>query len=489
MRSRMSRHLGSILRFGPEPAALRLLEAKARGVKPMVRIEPELPPEFSWHDYAVLLLHIAAEVEHALMVQYLYAAYSLGGPQVPAKQRDKVRHWQEVVLGIAKEEMGHLITVQNVLRLIGGPLCLDREDYPWGSEFYPFEFTLEPLTKDSLAKYIYAEMPSDWNEEDTKEIIKRATKSNTGQQELHRVGELYDRMQKILANPEYVKDSDFQEATTTFQASWDEWGRGYVRGARGQATGSDRPTTPDVLVQPVSNRDEAVAALSAIGKQGEALFYDASSNERSHFRRFLDIYREFPEPKAEWTPARRVPINPKTVQDLNANRVVVEVSLLKAREAAAQPVSTTITHEESVTWAHLFNLRYRMLLMYLSHAYQLAGATGQGDALTPRGMIINRTFGEMYNVRAISNILVELPLDGSGSGAVAAPTFEMPYTLDLPGTEVDRWRLHRDLLEASLNLVHQLRERYPGRHTDYLRALEDLDGAALESTLRMIPKP
>jgi hypothetical protein len=485
----MSRHLGSILRFESEPEALRALETRARGVKPLMRIEPVLPPEFSWHDYTILLLHIAAEVEHALMVQYLYAAYSLGGPQVPAKLRDKVRHWQEVVLGIAKEEMGHLITVQNVLRLIGGPLCLDREDYPWGSQFYPFEFTLEPLTKDSLAKYIYAEMPSGWDTEEAREIKKRAMKGNSGQQALHRVGELYDRMQKILANPEYVKDSDFQAATTTFQASWDEWGRGYMRGARGQATSSPRQTTPDVLVQPVSNRDEAVAALAAIGKQGEALFYDEDSDERSHFRRFLDIYREFPDLKAEWTPTRRVPTNPKTVQNLNANQVVVKPSALKAREAAALPVSTTLTHPESDTWGHLFNLRYRMLLTYLSHAYQLAGAMGQGDALTPRGLIINRTFGEMYNVRAISNILVELPLDNSGSGAVAAPTFEMPYTLDLPDTEADRWRLHRDLLEASLHLVRKLRSDYPGRHTDYLRALEDLDGAALESARRMIPKP
>jgi hypothetical protein len=151
-------------------------------------------------------------------------------------------------------------------------------------------------------------------------------------------------------------------------------------------------------------------------------------------------------------------------------------------------VSTVISHPESVTWAHLFNVRYRMLLMYLTHAYQLAGATGQGDSLTPRGLLIIRTFGEMYNVRAISNILVELPLDESGSGAVAAPPFEMPYTLDLPDTEADRWRLHRDLLETAQQLVRTLRETYPDRHTDYLRSLGDLDGAALQSALRMIPK-
>ncbi|WP_164011498.1 ferritin-like domain-containing protein [Pyxidicoccus trucidator] len=485
MRSRMSRHLEALL-----PGVQLKTAAGARGtlhqrMQALLSEEPTLPPEFTWHDYAALLLHIAAEIEHALMAQYLYAAYSLGGPLVPAKHRERVRHWQEVVLGIAKEEMGHLITVQNVLRLIGAPLNLDREDYPWGSQFYSFDFTLEPLTKDSLARYVYAEMPGDWEGPEAEEVKKRAQQGNPSQQPLHRVGVLYDRLQKVLANPTWVKDADFQAATTTFQASWDEWGRGYMRGARGQATGAPRQATPDVIVQPVSNRDEAVAALAAVGIQGEALFFDSDADEKSHFRRFLDIYREYPD--GEWTPTRPVPINPKTVMDLNANRV--RVSAAKGRGAPAAPVSTVITHPESVIWAHLFNVRYRMLLMYLTHAYQLAGATGQGDTLTPRGLLINRTFGEMYNVRAISNILVELPLDTTGSGAVAAPPFEMPYTLDLPNSEADRWRVHRDLLEASLELVHSLHRDYPGRHTDYLRALEDLDGAALQSTLQMIPKP
>jgi hypothetical protein len=485
MRKRMSRHLGALLQLDQAPEMLRTLEAKARGVKPIVRSEPVLPPEFSWHDYAVLLLHIAAEVEHALMVQYLYSAYSLGGPQVPSKHREKVRHWQEVVLGIAKEEMGHLITVQNVLRLIGAPLCLDREDYPWGSDFYPFDFTLEPMTKDSLARYIYAEMPAGWDTPEAREIKKRALKSSAGSgQALHRVGELYDRMQKILANPEYVKDADFQASTTTFQASWDEWGRGYMRGARGQSTADHRQSTPDVLVQPVSSRDEAVEALSAIGKQGEALFYDSELSERSHFRRFVDIYEEFPEP-GDWVPTRPVPINPKTTQDLNANREVL--SRAKGR-AAAKPESALISHPESVEWAHLFNLRYRMLLVNLAHVFEVSGATGQGEVLTPRGLLINRTFGEMYNVRSISNILVQLPLDESGSGQVAAPTFEMPYTLDLPDTEANRWRLHRDLLEASLQLIQTLRTRFPGQHAEYLSALTDLDSAALASVRKMLPK-
>jgi hypothetical protein len=68
----------------------------------------------SWRDYLVYLLHIGAEIEHALMTQYLYAAYSLGGEQVPVKHRPLVERWRNSLLTIAREEMGHLLSVQNV---------------------------------------------------------------------------------------------------------------------------------------------------------------------------------------------------------------------------------------------------------------------------------------------------------------------------------------------------------------------------------------
>src|SRR5215203_878885 len=59
---------------------------------PLTRMPADIgftkPDELTWWDWTVFLLHTAAEIEHALMVQYLYAAYSLGetpfrGPNVP----------------------------------------------------------------------------------------------------------------------------------------------------------------------------------------------------------------------------------------------------------------------------------------------------------------------------------------------------------------------------------------------------------------------
>jgi rubrerythrin len=51
------------------------------------------------------------------------------GAQVPHEHRAEVSRWREIILGIAKEEMGHLMTVQIFLRCLGGPLNLDREDF------------------------------------------------------------------------------------------------------------------------------------------------------------------------------------------------------------------------------------------------------------------------------------------------------------------------------------------------------------------------
>ncbi|WNG20853.1 ferritin-like domain-containing protein [Cystobacter fuscus] len=481
MRTRLKRHLGSF-RVPPKQvraaymtlgAALKAKHTDERQIKP--------PPEFNIRDYTIMLLQIGAQIEHALMVEYLYAAYSLGGSQVPPEHQAMVQGWQEVILGIAKEEMGHLISVQNVLRLLGGPLNLDREDYPFSSEFYPFPFALEPLTLGSLAKYVYAEMPADWTGPLADEIRQEAEKAANGGQ-LHRVGALYSTMIELLSPAQpgerpYLPDSDFDASTYPFQASWDEWGRGYQGGARGQtfarATKAAVADTPDVIVKPLASRDDAVTALEAIAEQGEAPV--DSDNAPSHFARFLKIYIEYKESGAHsgWTATRSVPTNPATPDDLDGDGQV------------GTTPATAITHPEALLWAHLFNLRYRMLLADISHAYTVPGPLSHEGMPTARGAIINATFGEMYNVRAIANILVRTPRNETGDG-VAAPTFEMPYTLVLPEGEYNRWRLHRDLLEASATLVRDLQAITSPERQQYLVALQGADERAMRTVEAML---
>ena len=199
MRARISRHLGSVLTatpraaeppFDDELALAAVLPARGPflGPGPADAFGVEVPPEFNGRDYVVFLLRVAAEIEHSLMAQYLFAAYSLGGPDVPAAQAEEVRAWQETILGVAKEEMGHLITVQNLLTVLGAPRQFDRDDYPHLSPLYPFGFRLEPLSLESLAAYVCAESPLEWDDAEATRIKEKA-RADTGDV-VNRVGEL-----------------------------------------------------------------------------------------------------------------------------------------------------------------------------------------------------------------------------------------------------------------------------------------------------------
>ena len=159
--------------------------------------DPLLEPR----DEAVFLLTAAAEVEHALMVQYLFAAYSV---RVHEDSPATLRQIQELLIQIAREEMGHLATVQNLLLLIGGPLNFGREHSPYASEIYPFRFKLEPVSLDSLAKYVVAESPleppADLTPEDTAllaQIVQDAKRANDGREVGH-VGPIFARLQGAL---------------------------------------------------------------------------------------------------------------------------------------------------------------------------------------------------------------------------------------------------------------------------------------------------
>jgi hypothetical protein len=462
MRSRISRHLQSVLRTSDGDKSVRA--AAFAGLVSGAR-HPPISPEFTGHQYAIFLLRVAAGIEHALMAQYLYAAYSLGGPTVGAGDRELVTRWQEVILGIAKEEMGHLITVQNVLRLISGPISFDREDYPYDAAFYPFDFTLEKLSLGSLAKYVYAEKPPNWSGPLADEITRLARKANHDAP-LNAVSELYSLMIETIADRSLVPDGVFRAETRPEQASWNEWGRGYAHGARGNAHEGGPVGTPDVIVDTMASRGDAVAALRAIAEQGEAT--TLVDRERSHFERFRAIYVQWKdrERKGPFNPVRPVAANP-----------VVEDSL-----GGPPPVTsgacTVITQPVAFYWGHLFNVRYRLLLSALTHVFESTGVYTADAQPTARSELITLIFGEMYKVRGLASVLVELPAHAGvpSTQLAAGPPFEMPYTLSIPRREVDRWRWHNDMLAASHTILVELhRLDHDPRRAAFARAIADGD--------------
>jgi hypothetical protein len=391
-----------------------------------------------------------------------------------------VAQWQEVILGIAKEEMGHLMTVQNILRCLGGPLNLGREDYPWDSELTPFPFHLEPLTQPVLARFITAESPADWSGAQADHIREIARRGIDCEAKLHRVGALYALLGKIIANPALTQDRDFRASTYPFQANWDEWGRGYRRGARGSAMDGAIPKTPDVLLIPVASRRDVIAALEAISTQGEAVA-DADPNAPSHFARFLKIFSEFPAEETNWSPVRPAPVDPYVSTDITGEGA-----------GSSGEEGTLIEDHEARLWAQLFNVRYQLLLTCLLHSFDYAGNLSESSQMTPRGLLIHSTFGEMYNLRAIAITLVQTPLSPRNATQVAGAPFQMPFTLKLPFDDVDRWRVHLDLFQASARLIGDLlalaaRERRP-----YLLSLREADkqaGANIDTIIYSRTRP
>lgn len=137
-------------------------------------------------------------------------------------------------------------------------------------------------------------------------------------------------------------------------------------------------------------------------------------------------------------------------------------------------------------------MRYRKLLVGLSHAFELATDSTDLSAVSPRGWLIHHSFAEMYNLRAIAGLLVRRPVATDAPDvARAGPPFQMPYTLNLPSTEANRWRLHRDILDAADRLYGQLRALLgPGSDGgDYLAAAAQLDQAQRRQVDQFINAP
>jgi hypothetical protein len=456
------------------------------------------PPDMSWRDHLIMLLTSGAEVEHALMVQYLYAAYSINGDQSDPERRALVEGWRSSILSVAREEMGHLLTVQNILVLLGAPISFDREMMPWDHEFYPFPFALEPLSEQTLQCFIYAEMPKLAQVKDSRIYVEESARlmaimpgkrlgkhelSKIGPDEewqcvqeitaklkerfrdkfdadLHQVGALYHQILNLISDHEKIPDSAFNEASYDMQADWDDWGRGYKPPPRALTPDGDvdeaaKPRRDDraadfpsamarhhahVQVERAATRAQAIKALRALSAQGEAPHLKQDEiGEPSHFERFVEIYtqyKEFHASNKSWKATYDIPDNPTTREDFA--RSTPKTTYISAQLAPAAHF-----------FGQLFNQRYRLLLNFLAHSFQLGRSQPLGLP-GRRGMVMHRAFGEMYNLKAISALLVRLPLDcKKPDGMHAAPPFELPYSLNLPHSEDDIWRQHKELIEAS----------------------------------------
>jgi len=418
---------------------------------------PRATFKMSARDEATMLLHAAAEVEHALLVQYLYAAYSLKVESDDPAQQQKLDDWYKGVLLIARQEMGHLATVQNLLWAIGGPLNFEREDFPFRSEFYPFYFRLEPLTRDSLAKYIVAEMPPlETLDRPTRRVVRyarrRAVAANR-QTRINRVGALYARIIELFGD---LEPDDFRfDTATRWQALPEDFG--FVG-----------PLHPDAAKKPfiglIASVEDATTALSLVAEQGEGAT-DPSFD--SHFELFLRIFvdADFPETNplygpASWTAIRAVPTDPL----LNCRGV----RGLRRRSCITAPLSRLV--------AELADVRYRVALVLLViyfHADALSCPGLRKDTATWIAAEMRTALGGLGSLlpdlsRQAPDIFV------GGRRAMAAAPWTLPYSLQFPERTSDKWRLLQALMQTTAEICRRIRLD-PDVDANVLRAVTNVE--------------
>ena len=124
--------------------------------------EPELVVESREHLW--YLLTEAAQLEHMIMCQYLYATFSLKlgvGEGITDAQAAAVSSWRTVLHDIAVDEMLHLALVANVMAAIGAAPTVGRPNFPQRSGYFPptVQLDLLPFGEAALTHFLYLERP------------------------------------------------------------------------------------------------------------------------------------------------------------------------------------------------------------------------------------------------------------------------------------------------------------------------------------------
>ena len=399
-------------------------------------------------------------------MQYLYAAYSLKNPGdlTDPGQKAAVASWKQTIVEIAREEMGHLMTVQNLRVVLDLGPTLERAEFPMLAHLFPFDFHLGPLTQKVLAEYIIAESPlNDPNDPTIATIIGQA--AGQAGMPVNHVGVLYALLGVVFAagpgeikadasgmDPWYEMVQEIADAAYQQDLNPGHWhlsdGVFDPSTLPRQARATDWQMTPGGTPIPASSpnkyrlwhvqdRDSAKAALRDIGLQGEGSAQGSPSGELSHFERFLDIYKGNattpPFPAAGgWVPTYAIPTDPVISND------------------SSNP--NAITDPKAQHYAALADARYALILTLIGHSL----ATDPADR-APLGLP-DLAINEMRNLRSLSTKLVTP--DAMTHVSKGALPFTLPGVLHPLPDEADRKALLVDRLKAAITLGTMLQATY-----------------------------
>ena len=187
------------------------------------------------------------------------------------------------------------MSAQNLLLALGAPLNFDREDYPF-NKLYPFPLELRPISVQSLARYVLAEMPDlaavpPGLGFDLAEVRQDAGAASG----INRVGALFELMIELTAE---LGEPDIVAISPGYQAEPSEW----------------RAAINNLVLAKVGSVPDMASLLDQIGEQGEGPGLPAVP-ANSHFVRLFKIYKAAKTyVAAGGTLALDVPHNPSVLE-------------------------------------------------------------------------------------------------------------------------------------------------------------------------------
>jgi hypothetical protein len=362
---------------------------------------PETPIVIEHREALIYMLCLAAEVEHSIMCQYLYAAFSLkqdADENVTPEQLEAIDRWRKTVTHVATQEMLHFALVQNLLTSIGAAPHLGRPNLPPPPGHFPTSVSLAllPFGEDALRHFMYLERPEGMHLDDAEglRMLERATPATRAgdivaqTQDFETIGHLYRSIEDGMR----ALASKYGEA------------RLFCGPREAQAVSASFGWPQMVAIGDLAS---AQAAVDTIIEQGEGARGDWRA---AHFGQFVNIFDEY----LEWRDRdpRFEPARPVLPANVRAHERDVSIPLI------SDPITARCTD--------LFNVSYEVLLLVLQRYF---GHLDESEAQL--GVLVDVALNLMFEViEPLAQVITRLPVGAEYPGRTAGPSFELFYESD-----------------------------------------------------------
>lgn len=364
----------------------------------------EAPFVIEHREALIYLLCEAAELEHTIMCQYLYAAFTLKehpNEGLSADELVAVTRWRKSIGHVAAQEMLHLALVQNVLTAIGGAPHLGRPNLPAPSRHFPAAVVLEllPFGEAALEHFMFLERPEGMDLDDAAGLTAMARSAPAGRAVQR--GDIVPRPQDFATIGHLYRSI---EVGLDFLAeSYGETGL-FVGPPRAQATAAAFGWPELVAVTDLATARQALDTILEQGEGARGAWQDA------HFGQFVDILDELQHLQAA-NPAFD-PVRPVKPANVRPSEHGADTALI------GDPSTAHVVD--------LFNVGYEILLLMLERFF---AHTEESDAQLQT--LADAAVAVMLRVlRPLGGLITTLPVGPDHPGRTAGPSFELFYESD-----------------------------------------------------------